>query len=106
MIWFVCLHQSCRSLKHKLCWKKSPNDPVCLSSHLETFHFNEVKGLEHEMEFVKYILKEARVSKRPVTCLLTVNKVYFFDWYLASNFKSMQQIILVYKKLSSHGRVT
>ncbi|XP_075665777.1 F-box/LRR-repeat protein At3g26922-like [Castanea sativa] len=77
-------------------WKKSPNDPLFLSSHLTTFYLREVKGLEHEMEFVKYILKEAgvlksakirvgniklkeivreklsKIPRRSMTCLLTV----------------------------------
>ena len=90
---YVCCHQSTGSL---LGWKKSPNDPLFLSSHLTTFYLREVKGLEHEMEFVKYILKEAgvlksakirvgniklkeivreklsKIPRRSMTCLLTV----------------------------------
>nr|POF21626.1 hypothetical protein CFP56_24751 [Quercus suber] len=77
-------------------WKKSTIDPLFLSSHLTNFYLREVKGLEHEMEFVKYILKEAgvlksakirvgniklkeivreklsKIPRRSMTCLLTV----------------------------------
>ena len=33
----------------------------CLSSRLTTFNFNGFEELEHEVEFIKYILKEAIV---------------------------------------------
>ena len=39
------------------------DDPGYLSSRLTTFKFNGFEGLEHEMEFVKYIINEARSLK-------------------------------------------
>ena len=65
MIYFVCCHQRRCSGNHKLCRcrKKSPNDPNFLSSHLTTFYYSEFRGLKDEVEFIKYILKEARVLK-------------------------------------------
>ena len=37
--------------------------PGYVSSQLTTFRFNQYKGSKYEVEFVKYILKEARVLK-------------------------------------------
>nr|XP_023898136.1 F-box/FBD/LRR-repeat protein At4g26340-like [Quercus suber] len=37
--------------------------PVCISSHLKTFHFIGFKGLTYELEFVGHILKTARFLK-------------------------------------------
>lgn len=39
------------------------DDPGYLSSRLTTFKFNGFEGFEHEMEFVKYIINEARSLK-------------------------------------------
>ena len=65
-----------------------------------TFYFRDIDGSEYEMEFLKYILKEARglktttisagniklkesvlkelsmIPRRSMTCLLKVNEVY------------------------------
>ena len=38
-----------------------PDGSGCLSSRLTTFNFNGFEELEHEVEFIKYILKEAIV---------------------------------------------
>jgi len=40
-----------------------PDDPGYLSSNLTSFNFRGFKGLKLEVEFVKYILKEARILK-------------------------------------------
>ncbi|XP_030930758.1 FBD-associated F-box protein At3g52670-like [Quercus lobata] len=37
--------------------------PICISSHLKTFHFIGFKGLTYELEFVGHILKTARFLK-------------------------------------------
>ncbi|KAL4619555.1 hypothetical protein ACB092_06G087900 [Castanea dentata] len=37
--------------------------PICISSHLKTFHFIGFKGLTYELEFVGLILKTARFLK-------------------------------------------
>ncbi|KAL4619107.1 hypothetical protein ACB092_06G056000, partial [Castanea dentata] len=50
--------------EEKLCWTEPPHDAGYLSSHLTTFYFEGFEGLEHEVDFVKYILKEARVLKK------------------------------------------
>ena len=34
--------------------------PICISSHLQTFHFKGFKGFRYELEFVRHILKTAR----------------------------------------------
>ncbi|KAK4576186.1 hypothetical protein RGQ29_026935 [Quercus rubra] len=47
----------------ELCWTEPSDDPGYLSSRLTTFKFNGFEGLEHEMEFVKYIINEARSLK-------------------------------------------
>ncbi|XP_030930763.1 F-box protein At4g09920-like [Quercus lobata] len=49
--------------KDKLCWMEPPDDPGYLSSNLTSFNFRGFKGLKLEVEFVKYILKEARILK-------------------------------------------
>ncbi|KAL0000852.1 hypothetical protein SO802_014633 [Lithocarpus litseifolius] len=50
--------------KNQLCWMEPPDGPGCLSLHLTTFNFNGFEELEHEVEFIKYILKEARALNR------------------------------------------
>ncbi|KAL4619603.1 hypothetical protein ACB092_06G091600 [Castanea dentata] len=45
-----------------LCWKEPKYEPEYLSS-LTSFYYRGFKGLNDEVEFVKYILKEARVLK-------------------------------------------
>ncbi|XP_030928755.1 F-box protein At4g22280-like [Quercus lobata] len=89
-------HKSHGYLKHKVCWKERPDDPNNLTSCLTSFWYKGF-GFKHELEFVKYILKEARVLKKAtihvrdgklkgsivkkisrfprcsMTCLLTVN---------------------------------
>ncbi|XP_065626231.1 putative FBD-associated F-box protein At3g50710 [Quercus suber] len=37
--------------------------PICISSHLKTFHFKGFEGLTYELEFVGLILKTARFLK-------------------------------------------
>ncbi|XP_050247470.1 putative F-box/LRR-repeat protein At3g42770 isoform X3 [Quercus robur] len=37
--------------------------PICISSHLQTFHFKGFKGSTYELEFVRHILKTARFLK-------------------------------------------
>nr|POE53726.1 fbd-associated f-box protein [Quercus suber] len=37
--------------------------PMCISSHLQTFHFKGFKGSTYELEFVEHILKTARFLK-------------------------------------------
>ncbi|KAF3947681.1 hypothetical protein CMV_026216 [Castanea mollissima] len=46
--------------ENRLCWMELPDAPGCLSSGLTTFNFDGFENLEHEVKFVKYILKEAR----------------------------------------------
>ncbi|KAL4619606.1 hypothetical protein ACB092_06G091800 [Castanea dentata] len=56
-------HKSHGDLKHNVLWKEPPDDSNNLASCLTSFYY---KGLsfKHELEFVKYILKEARVLKK------------------------------------------
>lgn len=56
-----CHHQIAKGRTQKLYWTEPPNDPNSLLSHLTTFYFRGYKGLKHEVDFVKFILKEARV---------------------------------------------
>ena len=58
-----CHHQIAKGRTQKLYWTEPPNDPNSLLSHLTTFYFRGYKGLKHEVDFVKFILKEARVLK-------------------------------------------
>ena len=37
--------------------------PICISSHLKTFHFIGFEGVTFELEFVGHILKTARFLK-------------------------------------------
>ena len=60
LLYCVYCHQD-YYYKNQLCWMEPPNGPGCLSSHLTTFNFNGFEELEHEVIFIKYILKEARV---------------------------------------------
>ncbi|KAL4619108.1 hypothetical protein ACB092_06G056100 [Castanea dentata] len=46
--------------ENRLCWMELPDATGCLSSGLTTFNFDGFENLEHEVKFVKYILKEAR----------------------------------------------
>ncbi|XP_023919334.2 F-box/FBD/LRR-repeat protein At3g52680 [Quercus suber] len=89
-------HKSQGYHRHNVCWKEPPDDPNNLTSCLTSFWYKGF-GFKHELEFVKYILKEARVLKEAtihvrdgklkgsivkkisrfprcsMTCLLTVN---------------------------------
>ncbi|XP_065617687.1 F-box/LRR-repeat protein At3g26922 isoform X2 [Quercus suber] len=56
-------HKSHGYLKHNVCWKEPLDDPNNLTSCLTSFCYKGF-GFEHELEFVKYILKEARVLKK------------------------------------------
>ncbi|XP_075671346.1 F-box/FBD/LRR-repeat protein At3g52680-like [Castanea sativa] len=56
-------HKSHGYLKHNVCWKEPPDDPNNLTSCLTSFYYKGI-GFEHELEFVKYILKEARVLRK------------------------------------------
>ncbi|KAF3951436.1 hypothetical protein CMV_022905 [Castanea mollissima] len=38
--------------------------PICISSHLQTFNFEEFEGSTYELEFVGHILKTARFLKK------------------------------------------
>uniref|UniRef100_A0A7N2MBA0 FBD domain-containing protein n=1 Tax=Quercus lobata TaxID=97700 RepID=A0A7N2MBA0_QUELO len=49
--------------KSNLCWKEPQYDRDYLPSHLTSFYYGGFEGLKDEEEFVKYILKEARVLK-------------------------------------------
>ena len=63
MICCVCCHQEYTYDKSNLCWKEPQYDRDYLSSHLTSFYYGGFQGLKDEEEFVKYILKEARVLK-------------------------------------------
>ncbi|KAK9991607.1 hypothetical protein SO802_026592 [Lithocarpus litseifolius] len=59
----VLVDKIAKGRTQKLYWTEPPNDPNSLLSHLTTFYFRGYKGLKHEVAFVKFILKEARVLK-------------------------------------------
>jgi hypothetical protein len=59
----VCCHQSCDFFEHDLGWKQPPDDLDNLLSHLKSLCYRGFEGLESEVEFLKYILKHARVLK-------------------------------------------
>ena len=61
MIYYVCCHQYKGPLQHRLYPKESLDDPHYLPSHLRNLYYFRFQGLDDEIEFVKYILKEARV---------------------------------------------
>ena len=63
MVYCVCFQQHFHFNEDELCWTEPSDDPGYLSSRLTTFKFNGFEGLEHEMEFVKYIINEARSLK-------------------------------------------
>ncbi|KAF3947859.1 hypothetical protein CMV_026069 [Castanea mollissima] len=100
----VLVDKIAKGRTQKLYWTEPPNDPNSLLSHLTTFYFRGYKGLKHEVDFVKFILKEARVltamrievhhhsklkksvfeelsifPRRSSTCLLSVKYGYGFD---------------------------
>ncbi|KAK4585853.1 hypothetical protein RGQ29_023173 [Quercus rubra] len=60
-----CHHWSPAHVKehNQLCSSEPPKDPNSLSSHLTTFYFRGYSGIENEVEFVKFILKESRLLK-------------------------------------------
>ena len=62
MICCVCCHQEYTYDKSNLCWKEPQYDRDYLPSDLTSFNYGGFEGLKDE-EFVKYILKEARVLK-------------------------------------------
>ena len=64
LLYCVCCPHQDYYYKNQLCWMEPPDGPGCLSSHLTTFNFNGFEELEHEVKFIKYILKEARVLNR------------------------------------------
>ena len=63
LICCVCCHQEYTYDKSNLCWKEPQYDRDYLPSHLTSFYYGGFEGLKDEEEFVKYILKEARVLK-------------------------------------------
>ena len=62
MICCVCCHQDYDYVGRNLHWKEPQYNPDNLSS-LTTFYFRRFWGEKDEVEFVKYVLKEARVLK-------------------------------------------
>ena len=62
MICCVCCHQGNDFVESNLYWKEPQYDHANLSS-LTSFYYRGFKGLNDEVELVKYILKEARVLK-------------------------------------------
>ena len=62
MICCVCCHQEYTYDKSNLCWKEPQYDRDYLLSDFTSFNYGGFEGLKDE-EFVKYILKEARVLK-------------------------------------------
>ncbi|KAK4590519.1 hypothetical protein RGQ29_020891 [Quercus rubra] len=49
---------------HEPCWTESVNVPKCLKSHLRTISLLQFKGLEHELNLITYMLKNAKVLER------------------------------------------
>ncbi|KAK7834756.1 fbd-associated f-box protein [Quercus suber] len=118
----ICFRLDFKSTGSLLGWKKSTIDPLFLSSHLTNFYLREVKGLEHEMEFVKYILKEAgvlksakirvgniklkeivreklsKIPRRSMTCLLTM---WFCVEYKTIQFKVVKSVDVKLHKAQS-----
>ena len=62
MICCVCCHQGNDFVESNLYWKEPLYDPANLSS-LTSFYYRGFKGLNDEVELVKYVLREARVLK-------------------------------------------
>ena len=48
---------------HESCWIEPLQVPKCLESRLQNFYFVRFSFLDHELELVKYILKNAQVLK-------------------------------------------
>lgn len=48
---------------HESCWIEPLQVPICLESRLQSFYFVRFSFLDHELELVKYILKNAQVLK-------------------------------------------
>ncbi|XP_075665293.1 putative FBD-associated F-box protein At1g55030 [Castanea sativa] len=49
---------------HESCWTESVDVPKCLKSHLRTISLLQFKGLEHELNLITYMLKNAKVLER------------------------------------------
>lgn len=49
--------------QHESCWIEPLQVPKCLESRLQSFYFVRFSFLDHELELVKYILKNAQVLK-------------------------------------------
>ncbi|KAK7293118.1 hypothetical protein RJT34_15979 [Clitoria ternatea] len=50
-------------------WSHPLSPPECLSSHLKTFCLKEYQGLETELDFIGYIMQNARVLERMTICI-------------------------------------
>ena len=66
MIYYVCCHQYKGPLQHRLYPKESPDDPHYLRLHLRSLYYFRFQGLEHEIEFVKYILKRQEFWRQQI----------------------------------------
>ncbi|KAJ7950450.1 FBD-associated F-box protein [Quillaja saponaria] len=55
-------------------WTSPQDVPICLSSHLRRLDFRGFEGKEYELEFARYILKNARVLKTMTICCDRVSK--------------------------------
>lgn len=95
-----------------------PDAPGCLSSRLTTFDFDGFENLEHEVKFVKYILKEARalntmtikipaeLSKEDVFHTLSMFPGLSTTCLITTSFEGMLQIFYLYNVTSLCGKVT
>ena len=52
---------------HELSWTEPLHVPKCLELHIRRISLLQFRSLEHEVELIKYILKNAKVLERMVS---------------------------------------
>ena len=65
--WWVWFHQEDTEGPHELSWTEPLHVPKCLELHIRRISLLQFRSLEHEVELIKYILKNAKVLERMVS---------------------------------------
>jgi hypothetical protein len=64
MNWWVCFHQVDIQGTHESCWTEPLHVPKCPESQHQNVKLLGFRSLDHELELVNYILKNAKVLKK------------------------------------------
>ena len=62
--WWVWFNQEDTEGPHELSWTEPTHVPKCLELRIRRISILQFRSLEHEVELIKYILKNAKVLER------------------------------------------